>query len=506
MPLIRLINRKGKISMQEQEGDFTHSKLSYFKELEQYSFDSKMIICQRFASRIMSSSEVDMLLAFNQNIMPWELETFAAFSVIYDVDNVMLDIDMDAFSRIITRIRNYRHPELTMAEVNSTYSDTFFMVSALQQFSVQRAFLTKLFRYNYIFNFSNAKINMKEQFYRKFLTPHIDFAVFAYIVFVYCSKDANIKGQEKSRLKILEKAFKMDCVLKTLSIEKEAYKNELEKLYKDTALDYYYGLKIQYVFPLVSGADFTYIPIPYLVINAVTESLLNRLTFGNKELRNVFGKEVIENYLFDIYKEVSGVTWISPEFPYFCGKEKMLTSDVLVAEGNYCTFYDTKALSPSLKLRQFDQNEINKDIELYAKSILQVYQQILNYSKGCFNLDKNYEFKNIFGVVVVLEDAVVSREKVYNMAFEIWREKTGDIKKSDKDYIHSHIKVVPLSQIECMVLQNKSFLTCLLKQVGCIDHWDNLFFEAPNIALELLPIYQKFVSEIKHEVNEFLMH
>ena len=125
---------------------------------------------------------------------------------------------------------------------------------------------------------------MKEEFCRKFLTPHIDFAVFAFIVFVYYSKDANIKGQEVGRQRMLEKAFKIDHVFKALCIEKETYKNELEALYKNNVLDYYYGLKIQYVYPLVSGVDFTYIPSPYLVINAVTESLLNRLTFGNKKL------------------------------------------------------------------------------------------------------------------------------------------------------------------------------------------------------------------------------
>lgn len=486
------------------EGDLTHSELLFLKELERYSFDSKMIMCQKFASRIMSSSEVSMQFAINENIMPWELETFSAFSVIYDIDNVELDIDMRAFSRIITMIRNYWHPELTIAEANGTYADTFMMISALQQFPIQGVFLQKLFRYNYIFNFSNSNINMKKEFFGKFSTPYINFEIFAFIIFVYCSKDANIMGQKEARQKMIEKAFKIKQVFKALCIEKEAYKNELEKLYKGNVLDYHYGLKIQYVYPLVSGLDFTYIPSPYLVINAVTESLLNRLTFGNKKLRGAFGKEVIENYLFDIYEGIPGVSWISPEFSYKVGREEWLTSDVLVAEGDYCTFYDTKALTPSLKVRQFDQEEINNEIEIYAKNIIQVYQQIIHYSEGLFSLDKQYEMNNIFGVVVVFEDAVVPREKVYNKAFEMWVDKVGSISESVRDYIHSHIKVVSLGQIERMVLQNTSFLTCLLLQVGDEKQWNNLIFEAPNKADVLLPIYQKYVSEIKHEVNEYL--
>lgn len=482
------------------EIDLTHSELSFLKELEKYSFDSKMMMCQKFASKIMSSSEVNMKFAQNENIMPWELETFSAFSIIYDVDNVELDIDMSDFSRIITMIRNYWHPELMIAEANGIYADTFMMISALQQFPVQGVFLQKLFRYNYIFNFSNSNINMKEEFFNKFATSYIDFEIFAFIVFVCFSKDPPILGLEE----FLEKAFKIEKAFKALCIEKETYKNDLKKLYKDNLLDYYYGLKIQYVYPLVSGVDFRYIPSPYLVINAVTESLLNRLTFGNKKLRNAFGKEVIENYLFDIYENIPGVSWISQEFAYNVGREERLTSDVLVAEGDYCTFYDTKALTPSLKVRQFNQEEINNEIEIYAKNIIQIYQQIIHYSEGFFSLDKSYELNHIFGVVVVFEDAVVSREKVYDKAIEVWIDKVGSISECDIDYIRSHVKVVPLRQIELMVLQNTSFLTCLLNQVKNKEQWNDITFVTPNIENGLLPIYEKYVSKIKDEVNEYL--
>ncbi|OPY59905.1 MAG: hypothetical protein A4E56_03030 [Pelotomaculum sp. PtaU1.Bin065] len=486
------------------EDDLTHSELSFLKELEEYSFESKMIVCQRFASRIMSCSEVDMQRAFDQNIMPWELEAFAAFSVVYDIDGVERQIEMDAFSKIITKIRNYWHPELTLAGANGTYADTFMMISALQQFPVQGVFLQKLFRYDYFFNFVNSNVDMKTEFCQKFKTPYIDFELFAYIIFVYCSQDAHKLGTAIDCQRLIAKAFKKDKVFQELCIEKEIYKNELTSLYRGNVLDYYFGLKIQYVYPLIAGSEFTYIPSPYLVVNAVTESLLNRLTFGNKKLRNTFGKEVIENYLLDIYKEVPDVTWISPEFAYIVGREENRTSDVLVSEGNYCTFYDTKAFSPSLKVRQFSQEEIDREIEIYAEDVLQVYQQILNYSESYYALDKIYDQKHLFGVVVVLEDAVVPREKVYNKAFEMRIKKVGSISDNEKGYVHSHIKIVPLRQIEAMVLQNMSFLPCLLAQAEHPEKWNDLNFATPNTEHGLLPIYEQFVSQIKREVIDYL--
>lgn len=45
-------------------------------------------------------------------------------------------------------------------------------------------------------------------------------------------------------------------------------------------------------------------PSPYLVINAVTESMLNQLTEGDEKLRGDLGKEVLESYLYDIAIEL----------------------------------------------------------------------------------------------------------------------------------------------------------------------------------------------------------
>ena len=55
-----------------------------------------------------------------------------------------------------------------------------------------------------------------------------------------------------------------------------------------------------------------------------------------------------------------------------------MTSDVIAAEGDNVIFYDTKAITPSLKLRKFDVAEIEADIEIYAEDVIQIYNQINN--------------------------------------------------------------------------------------------------------------------------------
>ncbi len=345
---------------------------------------------------------------------------------------------------------------------------------------------------------------MKMEFNQKFNTSYEEYLLFAFIIFIYCSHESHISGGAESCQRLITKAFKLNNAFKTLMIEKEDYKVRLESLYKDNVVDYYYGLKIQYVYPLISGVDYTYIPSPYLVINSITESLLNRLTYEDVRLRNILGKEVIENYLFDIYEEVPEVKWISPEIIYYVGKDEKRTSDVLVSEGQYCSFYDTKALSPNLKIRQFDKKEIEREIKIYAKNIIQIYQQIRYYGEGYFSLNEQYEKKNIFGVVVVLEDAVLPRYKVYDKVFELLEEEKGVIADEEKNYIHSHIKIVPLRDIELMILQNMSYLPCLIKQESDMNRWDDITFSIPDNRYGLLPCYEKFVTELKSNVQDFL--
>ena len=232
------------------------------------------------------------------------------------------------------------------------------------------------------------------------------------------------------------------------------------------------------------------------MINAVTESLLQRLTMGNKSLRNAFGKEVLEQYLYDICSEVSTVTWISPEIAYKIGKDDKRTSDVLVAEEDYCVFYDSKALSPNLKIRKFDRNEIDKNIRLYSDAVMEIYVQVKNYEKGYYSLDKDYDKNKIFGVVVVWDDSYVSRKSVYENIFS-----ENDLSEEEQIFIHSHIKIVSLRQIEHMVLQNTSFLVSLKKQVGKPEEWDDRNFVIATTENGIIPCYESYVDDLKARVR-----
>lgn len=298
------------------EENLIHSSLDFLKVLEKFTLESKLLACQKYSSRIMTCSQVDMVKAYLENIMPWEIEAFAAYSIVYDSDDAVEELDSKTFADTITLIRNYWHASLTSAEESGEYPEAFVMISALQQFPVQGVFLQTLYRYHYFFTFQNDKLDMRNVFFDKMGVNYEQLEEFAFLVFLGFSKEVQDVIHPIEIQNILTRVFADKDALQLLSIEKEEYKKQLFSLYADNIIDQYYGLKIQYLYPFISGQKFTYVPSPYLVINAVTESMLNRITLGDNKLRREIGKEVIENYLYDIVAQLDTVTWISHEITY----------------------------------------------------------------------------------------------------------------------------------------------------------------------------------------------
>ena len=487
-----------------EEEDLSHSGLSFLENLGKYTFDSKMCFCQLFASRIMSISSVKLQNINESTVMPWELEVFVTFAVVYDDDSATEKINEEVFSNMITLIRNYWHPELELAEKNSEFADVFMLISQIQQFSVQGPFLQKLFRYHYIFNFKNENIDMMSEFRGFFKTGFREFEIFAFILFVYTSLEGQERVGRDNSLFAISRALKIKEVFNMLCIDCKKYREELKQLYKGNVLDYYYGLKVQYWYPIIEGESQCYIPTPYLVINAATESLINRLTLKNAPLRRIIGKDVLENYLFSIYSELPTVSKIRPEFKYYIGAQEMLTPDVIAEESGYAIFFDTKAHSPSLKMRKFDKEEITKETKIYAEDIIQLYKRILDYEAGRFCLDNQYILQNIFGVVAVFEDAAIARHLVYNTVFELLEENHLQDSQETRNYINSHIKIVPMRQIEEMVFAGNSYLQCLLKQVNQPEQWNDSTFFIPTGEDHLIPSLEAYCTSIKKEVQSFL--
>lgn len=475
--------------------------IEVIKKLKNYTFDSKMIICEIYAQRLMNPNELDIIGNIN-GVMPNELEIFMLYSVIYDDDESTLEINHRDFSEIITAIRNFRHPKWDEFEMDNKYSENFMMISGLTQFSVQGNVSQRFFRYDYFFTFINDDIDMKQEFNKKFGCDYDHFRRFAFSIYLLLSD----KNQSTSKQKVMTYLWKeYRNAAKLLKIDKKSYKKAVVDLLGDDILNYYYGLKIQYLFPIIEGINFQYQPIPYLLINATTDSLLHRLTEGNEELRRSIGKNVLEQYLYDLYTEIENIDHIYPEQKYYIGKKELLSPDVIVIEDDYCMMFDTKLSVPSIRMRTFDKSAIDKAIKIAAENVKKIFFHINNYDQGHFELDRKINRNNVFGVIVQLEDFYVSRKEIYETARQMINSDAAKMTEDEYSFMCSNIKIVGLRDVEQALFKGQSYLKYLIHNKSNKEKWFDIFLtNVPEIVNDSTVIrsLEKFVNK---EKNEFLL-
>lgn len=210
-----------------------------------------------------------------------------------------------------------------------------------------------------------------------------------------------------------------------------------------------------------------------------------------------------------LHQGITAVFLISEDAADSTGRPEVITHgrfDPLLCQGSgyfrwRCALQAAFVDTPSLKLRKFDAAEIENDVRIYAEDVIQVYNQVKNYLQGLFQLDKAYTKDNIYGIVVVLEDAVVSRKKVYEKVYALLEE-TATISEEEKNYICSHIKVLPLRAIECMILQNTSVLPELKEQLDKPEKWYDYTYTNATVENGLISTYAQYEQAIKGRISK----
>ena len=85
--------------------------------------------------------------------------------------------------------------------------------------------------------------------------------------------------------------------------------------------------------------------------------------------------------------------------------------------------------------------------------------------------------------------------------FNILQE-TVTLSKEEKNYICSHIKVLPLRAIECMILQNTSLLPELVSQIDKPERWFDYIYSNATTSNGLIPLYAQYEHDMKARISE----
>ncbi|MEY2195747.1 hypothetical protein AB7942_23885 [Neobacillus sp. BF23-41] len=473
------------------------------KVLKRYDFGSKMAICQRNSMEIMSTNgliEVDKL---RKKALPWELETFALFSAttLNEYSNFKFadKKDIRRFYEIISAIREYVHPRLKFAKENNQFADYFMIVTGLNQFQIQEDIYYKIYRYKYLFNFKNANVDMKKQFLKKFGSEYEEFIKLGFTInFLFANEfvDPNIY------LYLLKK---YNHVVTRLLIEREAYVSLQENITRDIT-QYLYGFKYFYQFPFISYQQTIYLPLPHLIMHSVTSSLLFRLTEGNGSLRQLFGKEVLENYLFHICNLSQDFDEVASDRPYNYKGGERRTLDIMIRKGEQCFMLDSKSMVPSASLRDLTEKDLEGTLDRLVKSVVQVYRHLVErFQTEYFPFEENIKFKkeNVFGAVILLEDSFFRREKIMKKAAEVLK---INIESDEYKYLCSNVKVLGLYEIEKMIFQEEEIFQLLKENQNNKQKWFDytLLYGWDNKEKRLIKDINQVVENIKDVLNEFI--
>lgn len=447
-----------------------YSLETIIKKLKEYPFVEKMGFCQKYATYIMEPSQLNFIEKTNA-IYPWELEIFAEFSLFADANYATKSIKTDKeseFIKIINVIRNYQHPFLK-ARTNMDFANAFIMVTGLQQFKPQENILDRLYRYNYFWNFINDKINMPKVFTDNFQgLTYSNFLELGVLIFFYAS--LNYPTAKIIRYLVA----KHKNVVDFLKIPREKYKKLQKQKIDDNFENTIYGFNYLRPYPFIEFQEHYFLPLPYLIIDSITDSLLTRVTYDNNSIRETIGKEVAQSYVETIFKETSIYDEVLPESEYYKGKIKFDTPDILIRKNSYFCLIDTKLSTPKLELRKFNQQAVEKTVLQYAKYVIQVYNRVKDFYNGAFYPFTDtikVEQNNSFGIVALLEDSYISRRQIYEKVFN---ELNIDSESDEAIYIKTHIKITNFRDLELFAFRSLDIFLALTKKAENPKEWNDL--------------------------------
>lgn len=344
--------------------------------LKRYGFKEKMKVCQEHSKELMSINGLIPISEWPGKASPWDLETFALFSVItigeYS-DRRFDDVkERKQFAKIINAIKDYLPPKLEISQDNNRFLDYFMIVTGLNQIQIQEDIGIKIYRHSYLFNFENENVNMKQKFIEKFGCSYEEFKKFGFIIHSLFSREIN-KSLKTDIYDYVIRKYR--DVIQHLLIERADYVALQEKIIHDIT-QYIYGFKYFYQFPFISYNQETFLPLPHLIMQSVTSSLLFRLTEGNNKLRELLGKEVLESYLLHICGLSECFDEVIAEYSYKHKRNTKRTLDIMIREGDKCLMLDSKSMSPRVSLRNLNDEDVEYTVNRMIDAVIQVYEQI----------------------------------------------------------------------------------------------------------------------------------
>lgn len=462
-----------------------HSPIEYEKLptiLRRYKPEDKIHLAEKYSRIVMKPDDHSNPSKLRKLPLPWELECFVSLAL--KAEEWKYDpLEEDYFIRIMNGIREADHPELHKREESFDYARWVTLVLSATQFDYMESFWHKLYRFTYYFNYVSEKINMPEEFRKKF---GIDYQYLS--TFTLALWDVYIAEVEEISSHIKELIEKHPIEVSLLTLDRKDFIAELDKVTSDP-VDYIYCLRPSYSYPFVRCDRKTYLPLPHLLIRASTASLMFRLTNGNDRLREIVGKEVLEAYLFHILSSYPEFDQAEGEIQYTKGKlQNQKSVDVMTHIGDQIICFESKSFVPKVALRIFSEEAYTAEVVRLGKAVKQMYEHVHNkfgVEYNPFDVDVKEDKSNIWGLIVISENPYIHLSDVYTEAKNQLNE---DINDEDFEWLQGHVGIISLSSLEHQIFSSDDILSVVQRNAqtkSYNDHWfTNVKTKADSVELK----------------------
>lgn len=338
-------------------------------------------------------------------------------------------------------------------------TDNLMTLFYLWQIEDQSYLFSRLYRYDWIFNFKNQKVDMPKAFMEKFGCNYIAFEMFCVLIIgTFIGIRESTDEEQRAYCDNIKNAIILEYrnVIKQLTTTREQYVKDSKSVCKNIDL-LPFALKMSKLFPFADDSENIRCPMPHTIIPACTTSLLFRLTEHNDPLHGLISKEVLEEYCYHLLSSQNYYSAIKREIPFGKGS---LSSDVLVVEKGVLYCIEVKAFTPNTKTRLLDPADLSIQIDEVVEAAFELYKFIfINYPENDEFLSK-YNRDNRFGILALREDASFDRRILYTRLFTKICESTNmEISEDDKAFIIAKIKFSSLGEIENTVFTNTRLST-----------------------------------------------
>lgn len=473
--------------------------------LKRFSFEAKMGEAQRYSNKIMSPSGLIEASLLRGKWLPWELNTYALFSIFtineYNNQNFLNTYGKKKFSEIMTSIRGSQHGEKPKSYSSSNFLRDFLIVEGLTQFILQENKYMKYYRYSYFFNFSNDFVDMKAEFFGKFNQNYEDFLQLSNIVNLFYPEGNSLQS-------ILHEDFhnliyrEFSQVIKFLELNRQDFIDLQRKLINEPE-HYVTSYNYLYTYPFILHQEKRYFPLPHTLTEAVTTSLLTRLTAGDNDLRSKFGNHVLESYLTHIVSLGSFFEECIEEYSYNFKRNQKRTVDLMLRKQDLALLIECKSIVPQRGLRNLNEDDIERTILRLSENMIQLYRNAtMKFSKEYypFNEQKTFELSDTFGIVIMLEDSFICREEIYKKVAQ-----KLDLDIDQYNHLCSNFKFISLYELERIIFEDWDLFELLENNKVNPQAWFDFTLIPVEISKKGLNTHLKsFINELNEELSSFV--